>query len=67
MNLLNPGVGFSDPDTLKYAHEIDSVSVMKTAGPMMLALIFLEALFGFFRRSKVARLNDSINRYSFHM
>lgn len=57
------GIYFKDAETLAYASQISSITVMRTAGPMLLAFIVLEGLLSFFRKNKTNTLSDTINRY----
>lgn len=57
------GIYFNDAETLAYASQLSSVTVMRTAGPMLLAFIILEGLVSFFRKNKTNSLSDTINRY----
>lgn len=55
---------FIDAATQQYVSDITAVSIMKTAGPMMLGLVVLEALISVFSLQKTHRLNDTINSIS---
>jgi alkylglycerol monooxygenase len=67
MSALEHDTIFRDPETMRFVAEVSSVTIMKTAGPMLLAFIALEAIISLFRRSKTHRLNDTINSMSHGM